>query len=326
MEIDKLFMKKLFLFLSLFLFLLSISKAQQQGIGITVDKTPFWFEDSIGTFSKNENPITQFPTFCGKKLRNNGNTLPFPFGVGVQATFLEQNYTASNLQLYSENSPVTAHSDTVYQNTVSSFYQVVVKPDIWLMSFLNVYGIFGYTKGKTSPDLLIPYIVIDIPGFDPIIIDTTFQLQDELSYYGPTYGAGASISAGFKHFFFALDYNYSITKPNDVYDKIYSQSFSPKAGIFLGRRKSFLNGMLWAGSSFLSNNHNFTGTLSVQEIAPGLEPVFGETAQYSGTISAVNQWNFLLGASIVLGNHHYLSAEAGFIGRKQLMLMYDFRF
>lgn len=296
------------------------------GIGITVDKKPFWFGDTLGSFSKIEKPVSQFPPFCGKKLRSKGNSVQFPFGAGIQTLFMEQEFVASNLQLSSENTPIIARADTAYQNTVSSFYQITVRPDLWITSFLNVYGIFGYTNGKTNPDLTVPYIVLDVPGLEPIIIDTTFEIHDELTYRGPTYGGGATISAGFKSFFFVLDYNYTVTKPTDIYDNIINQSFSPKFGIFLGKQKSKLSGMFWVGSMFLSNEHNFSGTITVSEIASELVPIFGETATYTGIVSPVNQWNMLVGVSVVVGKHHFISAEAGFIGRKQLMLMYDFRF
>jgi hypothetical protein len=319
-------MKKLLLLLSFIFFIFSHSFAQQRGIGITVDKKPMWFGDSVGSFSKIEQPVSQFPPFCGKKLRSKGNSVQFPFGTGLQAMFMEQKFVASNLQLTSEIMPIVARADTVYQNTVSSLSQLTIRPDVWITSFLNVYGIFGYTNGKTNPNLTVPYIVLDVPGFEPIIIDTTFQIHDELIYRGPTYGGGATISAGFKSFFFVLDYNYTVTKPVDIYDKIINQSFSPKIGVFLGRPKSKLSGMFWVGSMFLSNEHNFSGTITVSEIASELVPFFGETANYTGTVTPVNQWNMLVGASVALGNHHFLSAEGGFIGRKQLMLMYDFRF
>jgi len=323
---DNLIMKKPLLFLSFIFFLLSSSHAQQRGIGITVDKKPLWFGDTLGSFSKNEKPVSQFPPFCGKKLRSKGNSVQFPFGAGVQALFMEQEFIASNLQLSSENTPIIARADTIYQNTVSSLSQLTVRPDLWITSFLNVYGIFGYTNGKTNPDLTVPYIVLDVPGLEPIIIDTTFEIHDKLAYRGPTYGGGATISAGFKSFFFVLDYNYTVTKPVDIYDNIINQSFSPKFGIFLGKQKSKLSGMFWVGSMFLSNEHTFSGSITVSEIASELVPIFGETATYTGTVSPVNQWNMLAGASIVLGNHHFLSVEGGFFGRKQLMLMYDFRF
>ncbi|HEY9113179.1 MAG TPA: hypothetical protein VIN10_00680 [Bacteroidales bacterium] len=319
-------MKKLITLFTFFFFLLSFTIAQQSGIGITIDKKPLWFGKSEGQYIKVQNPVSQFPPFCGKKLRQKGNSLSFPFGVGIQSMFMEQEFIASNLQLSNDMNDITATADTIYQNTVSGYKQLTTRLDVWLFSFLNIYGIVGYTRGQTSPDLTVPYILVNIPGFEPIVIDTTFEIHDELKYQGPTYGGGATLSAGYKSFFFVLDYNYTVTVPNDVYSKIYTHSFSPKTGIFLGKIKSKLSGNLWLGAMYLSNNQDFSGQINVSEIAPGLEYFFGEAATYSGNITAVNQWNMLIGASIVLANHHYLTVETGFIGRKQLMLMYNFRF
>lgn len=318
-------MKKAILLL-FFIPIFYCSLAQQRGIGISVEKKPLWFGSSVGNNSKIEKPILEFPPFCGKKLRANGNSVQFPFGIGLQGLFMEQDFLASNLQLTSDVSPIVAKADTLYQNTKSGFYQLVVMPDLWITSFLNIYGIFGYTNGRTNPDLTVPYIVLDIPGLDPIIIDSMFEIHDEITYRGVTYGGGATISAGYKSFFFVLDYKYTVTKPTDVYDNLISQSFSPKAGVFIGKQNSFVSGMIWFGSMFLSNQHNFLGTISVDEISPALVPFFGETATYSGKVTPVNEWNMLSGASVVIGKHHFFSAEGGFIGRKQLMFSYDFRF
>lgn len=319
-------MKKPFLLLLFTFFILAFSFAQQQGIGISIEKKPLWFGDEGETISTTKEPVSRFPPFCGEKLRNNGNTLSLPFGVGLQATFMEQDFIAADLQVANDINDITATADTIYQNTRSGYSQVTTRIDLWLLSFLNIYGIVGYTHGRISPNLTIPYIVINLPGIDSFIIDTTFEIHDKLTYVGPTFGGGATVSAGFKSFFFVFDYNYTVTRPVDIYANIINQSFSPKIGIFLGKQKSKLSGALWVGSMFLSNEHNFSGTISVSEIASELLPIFGETATYSGTVTPVNQWNMLFGASMVIDSRHYISVETGYIGRKQISIMYDFRF
>lgn len=317
--------------LTVFILLVSIflpitSSAQMQGSGIIINENPIWFNYNVRRAKSIEKPVSQFPPFCGNKLRSKGHNLPFPFGAGLQVMFTDQQFEATDLRLVNNVNPITARADTLYQNTTASQYQLTFRPDFWLLSFLNIYGIIGYTNGNTNPNLVVPYIVVEIPGSGEFVVDTTFEIHDKLSYYGPTYGGGATASAGFNHFFILIDYNYTVTVPNDVYDKIINQTFSPRVGILLGKSDSRFSGAVWLGAMYISNAHNFSGDIKVSEIASDLVPIFGETATYKGQINSINKWNFLTGAAWMIGNHHRLVAEVGFIGRKQWSLGYNFRF
>ncbi len=275
----------------------------------------------------NVSPIVDILPVFGKKARKKGNDLSLPFGIGIYSIYYDQEYMASNLRLTSDSTSITARADTVYQNTSAYEWRVQLRPNLWVLPFLNVYGIFGYTKGAISPDLVVPYIVIEnIPVIDSIIIDTTFEIHDKIEYLGPTYGFGATFSMGFNYLFFMADYNYSVTNPEDIDENLHNHFFSPKIGIFLGNKKSRTFGAFWIGAMYISNDQSFSGKMKVEDITPELVYLFGEEANYSGKIIANNRWNFVVGASLVIKNHHHIILEGGFIERKQISLGYDFRF
>jgi hypothetical protein len=302
--------------------------AQEQGFGVVPHKKYLWFGGSTPAAEKNSiKPVSQAPPFCGKKRRNAGNFLPLPFGAGIHGIFYQQAYEASDLLVYSEEVPLTARADTVYQNTTSGEIKVTVRPDFWLFPFLNVYGIFGYTQGITKPNLRVPYIVVEnIPIIGEYIVDTTFEITDELRYVGPTYGAGATVSAGYGSFFVLIDYSYSVTHPNDVEGNLHNHFFSPKVGILLGGKGKKSTGAFWVGTQYISDQHTFTGELLVSDIAPELEIFFGETARYSGTVTSINPWNFVFGGSWFFNDRHHFVLEAGFFERQQISFSYNFRF
>lgn len=301
--------------------------AQQQGFGIIKNKQHISFSGIENINKQNVNPIVDIPPVFGKSARKKGNELALPFGIGIYSIYYEQGYNANNLRLTSDSSSITARADTVYQSTTAYELKGQIRPNLWVLPFLNVYGIFGYTKGAISPDLRIPYIVVEnIPVIDSIIIDTTFEIHDKLEYLGPTYGFGATFSIGINYLFFMADYNYSVTNPEDLEENLHNHFFSPKAGIFLGNKKSSSYGAFWMGAMFISNDQAFSGKISVDEITPELVYLFGEEATYSGKIIANNRWNFIIGASWVIKNHHHIVLEAGFLERKQISFGYDFRF
>jgi len=208
---------------------------------------------------------------------------------------------------------------------------VSIRPDVWLLPFLNVYGIFGYTKGKVSPNLVVPSFTMHIkdhPVFpdNDIPIDTTFEIKDELAYHGPTVGGGVTFAMGFRAFFIVMDYNYTVTYPNDDAGKLINHSFSPKIGVQLASKKGAGRAALWLGGLFMSNNQSFSGVLNVEEISPVVALILGKEADYSGNIQSIQQWNMVIGGSWFINKHHNLFLEVGFIGRQQLSFGYGFSF
>ncbi len=299
--------------------------AQYNGFGCInkLDRISFSDKQDYNPSSK---AVTNVFPVMGNFARKNNRTFPHPFGVTFHSIYFDQKYTASNLLLTSDSTDLTARADTLYQNTTASEMKASIRPNVWLLPFLNVYGIFGYTKGVISPDLVVPYIVIEnIPVIDTLVVDTIFEIKDEIGYVGPTYGFGATLSIGYKFMFLMADYNYSITDPTDLDDNLHNHFFSPKLGVFLGKQEKVLWSM-WLGAMYIKNDQSFQGKMSVSDIDPKFVPLFGEEANYQGEITANERWNFVFGGALVLNHKHYITLEAGLINRKQLSFGYSFSF
>ncbi len=322
-------MKSIYLsFLILTLALGQISLyAQQQGFGYIKNKELLSFSGIEKNNSNTVTPIINTPPFFGKKARKNGIDLPLPIGIGIYSIYYDQGYIASDLRLIPDSSSLVARADSLYQNTSAYESILQIRPNIWLFPFLNIYGIIGYSRGVISPKLVVPYIVIEnIPIIDSIIIDSTFEIHDDIAYVGLNYGIGATFSMGFRSFFVMVDYNYTITDPTDLDDNLHNHVFSPKLGLLLGNKNSSSFGAMWIGAMYMHNDQAFSGQIGVAEINPDLTVLLGEEATYSGTISAKQRWNFIIGGSWVINKHHHIILEAGFLERKQISLGYDFRF
>ncbi len=320
--------KPILLFLFFIIIIPFIASAQQQGIGIVFNENYL-----LGEPSKQitDNPLSQIPPVCGKKRRNEGFNLPYPFGTGLHGMWYQQDYIASNLLITDSTGKITVTADTMIQNTTASEMILSIRPDVWLLPFLNVYGIFGYTKGKVKPNLTVPAFTMHIRNHDvlpdnDIPIDTTFEIKEEMVYSGPTVGVGLTFAMGFNAFFVVIDYNYSETYPIDNAGKLVKHSFSPKIGIQLASKKGEGRGAFWLGGMFMSNKQKFGGILNVEEISPIVALILGREADYAGDIENTQQWNMLIGGSYFINKHHSLFAEIGFIGRQQASLGYGFRF
>ncbi|MCF6170962.1 MAG: hypothetical protein L3J66_08305 [Bacteroidales bacterium] len=314
--------KAILIFLSLLLSPV-FSFPQQQGMGII-------FQEKLpgGTMEKPsaDKPILQIPPVCGKKRRSEGFKLPYPFGTSLYGMWYRQSFTADNLLITDSTGKITVTPDSMVQSTTAGEFKLSVRPDVWLLPFLNVYGIFGYTEGKVNPKLSVSSFTMHIEGLPGIPVDTSFALTDELTYHGPTVGAGVTFAMGFHNFFVLADYNYTVTYPNDQDAKLVNHAFSPKFGIILSQKKGGGRIAIWLGGMYLTNNQSFSGVLNVEEISPALALILGKEADYTGNIAAQQEWNMLIGAAYFINKHHNILLEGGFAGRQQLSLGYGFRF
>ena len=318
--------KTILILLPLLILQLSLS-AQQQGFGCVKNKQYLSFSGIENNNNLSNNAKDGFLPIFGHKAKESGRSFPLPMGIGVYTSYYNQGYTAGNLLLIPDSSTLTARADSLYQNTTSSEAVFQIRPNLWVLPFLNVYGIIGYAKGIISPNLIVPYIVIEnVPIIDSIIIDSTFEIHDDISYVGLNYGFGATFSMGFRSFFVMVDYNYTITDPTDFEDNLHTHLISPKVGVLLGNKHSGSFGAMWLGGMYMHNDQAFSGKIDVDEINPDLVFLLGEEATYSGTISANQRWNMVIGGSWVLNSHNHLFVEIGFWGRQQISLGYDFRF
>ena len=325
-------MKVRFIFFITFVILLfclpGILSGQQSDYGIIPGKKYVWFgKPDNSELLEKARPVVQIPPLCGKKRRNLGHDLALPFGTTAGFTYNKQYYNAGDLRLTSDSTGIYAVGEANVQNSTSGEMKIIFRPDVWLLPILNVYGLFGYAQRTTSPNFEVPEITIkNLPIVGEITLDTTIIINDEQIFYSPTYGGGATISAGFKSFFFVLDYNYMITKPAGMPDKMESHNFSGKIGVLLGHNMKVVKGSFWAGVNYINDNHKFSGEIDVKDILPELVLLFGEKATYSGTLTAKQYWNIVIGGSVIINKHQLIALEIGYFKREQLSLTYGFRF
>ncbi len=316
-------------FITAFCFIYLQLNAQQSGTGLLFNASVF--PSGKKASSGQAKPLTDvFPLF-GKKMsgKTMSNRIALPFGVGVSGFYYGQRFASDTLRLTSV-SPITG--DTIYtrpnsliQDTYASEIRFSVKPNVWILPFLNIYGILGYTTGNINPNLTAEGIIVKFPGLGDVPVDTTVEIKDDIHFAGPLYGGGVTFATGYRQFFLVVDYNLTVTYPHDLDAKLVYNSFMPKAGVRLKPAEKLLV-EVWGGAFWFSNSQTMQGKITVSDFSENLAEIIGDEAVYYGTINPVHQWNLLLGGVVTLNNHHRLTVEAGFVHRKQLRLGYEFRF
>ena len=122
-----------------------------------------------------------FPIW-GQKVVAKGFELPLPVGINVQYLYNFQEIEIGNLQLGVNNGGLVNVSDfiDVGQSFVST-NSLQIRPDLWVLPFLNVYGIFGVGTNA-----------IDVTVGKPVEFKT--ELDRDATLYGFGGNASAAIS------------------------------------------------------------------------------------------------------------------------------------
>jgi len=250
---------------------------------------------------------SSFLPLWGEEARERGHDLPLPFGIGANFMNIWQDYDIKSIHL-TPLVPVPFPTDSVEVSTAEGKgYSVDGRLDVWLLPFLNLYGVVGYTEGESRATATIPGL-------------GNLQFPFVLEYEGVTYGGGGTLAYGYKQLFASLDYNYTETQLDIADSRITAHVFTPRLGWHgkLGK----LKGAAWLGTMYQGIAQEFRGTLDVSlPGAPGPIPV-----NYQVDQEPTDPWNLIMGLEWQISRHLHLVVEGGVIGREQILSSLTFRF
>ncbi|MEO1510579.1 MAG: hypothetical protein AAFU70_00750 [Planctomycetota bacterium] len=261
------------------------------------------------------------PVF-GVEARDRGFAIPLPFGVGANVYSERQALSIDGLRLRSATGAVDL-APALNPSTVESRQSNTnLRLDAWLLPFVNVYGIFGYTEGESALELTVP----PIPGLTP---GQTVPVS--LDYEGPTAGAGITLAGGGKPFedydlvvFGVADLNFTRTQLEFKNSDLESDSEIDATVLShrLGARDTIaedsvfgtVNAAVWAGAMYQDIAQTIVAGIPGSQLAVEIDQ------------SPLNPWNGLVGGRLELGPHIEALIEVGFIERESIMLGLSARF
>ncbi|HLO79819.1 MAG TPA: hypothetical protein VK166_02605 [Chitinophagaceae bacterium] len=196
-----------------------------------------------------------FP-FLGKKAVAKGFNIPLPAGVMINTFFGNSDITINNLQLGFEgvnaDVPLTPVEFIQFGKNTATIKNVNFRPDLWVLPFMNVYGIFGYTQGKTSVSLTAP---------------VAFNAVADLKGY--TYGFGTTFAGGVGKYFIVGDFNWTWSAM-DILDKPAASSitsFRFGRNFPINAQKERLFGV-WAGLMKFKLASGTQGKVTLSDVIP----------------------------------------------------------
>ena len=272
--------------LAVLVMILGAADARAQGGVDGVVPPPILDEQPIGKTPPPSQiqPITDVIPLWGAELRERGTELPLPFGLGLTYTYINQNTVVSDVQV--ENQTL----DLNIPDSKTTSHTALLRADVWLLPVLNVYGLIGYTSGRTRPRLVLG--------------DGT-QLETSVDYSRAMYGGGATLAFGYKSFFATVDSNYTTgavqaDKGQIGNHDLFSVTFTPRVGALFSTGE-WGQGSVWVGAMWMNFKQEITDS-----------KVVGNTqVDYSVRIEAKDPWNVLLGGNWQLNKRWSIAVEVG---------------
>lgn len=343
-------MKKQHILLIAITLLFSINLTFGQYVSTKVKTKHQIYTDSL----KNVEYKYLFP-ILGQGAYKKGFDIPYPAGLMANYMWMDQSLVFDNLQLGIESDnidiPLTDIGFIEFGENTNTSYSINVRPDLWVLPFLNVYGIFGYGESHTEVNIVAPLKFKSV-------VDQSFT----------TVGVGVMGAGGIGPVWFSVDANWTWNQPELLDKPVRTNVLGVRFGhTFVFKNKPESNIALWAGAMSIKMNSDTQGQIKlidalpaevwedrdtfvteynewydnltpqkkilvdatpIPEIVDKIDSADGETIIKYGMDKQVKErWNGLIGVQYQYNKHWMLRSEAGLIGdRKSFLLSLNYRF
>ncbi len=337
-------------FLFILALLMSVSGMQAQFVNTKVKTKNEAYTDSLKQVEYNYT----FP-ILGQGAYKKGFDIPYPAGIMGNYMWMKQNLVFDNLQLGLKTDeldiPLTDVGIVQFGENTNTSFSLNVRPDLWILPFLNVYGIFGYGESHTEVNVIAPINLLSI-------VDQSLR----------TAGVGIMGAGGIGPVWFSIDANWTWSKPELLDKPVLVNVLGLRLGhTFKFQNKPESNIALWAGAMSMQMSSETSGEIKLidaispeawerkdeivnnyydwynNEATPGqkiiadqvLTPIVekidaadGESIVRYGMDKQVQQkWNGMIGIQYQLNKRWMLRSEVGFIGnRKSILASLNYRF
>jgi hypothetical protein len=195
---------------------------------------------------------------------------------------------------------------------------------MWLLPFVNLYGLFGSINGQAEFDLDVSQITGGLPsGGLPPVFEPNKTINLNIDYNGFTFGGGITLVGGYESFFGSLDANYTYSTVDIVDGKIDTITVSQRLGLLVNPPEIKGSFALWIGAMYMHYKQTVSDDISLRELDPRLPPV---DLAFKLDIENDSPWSFLFGGQWEVTKRLQFMAEAGVGGREQLITGISFRF
>ena len=343
-------MKSKFIILALLGLFLFSYQTQAQYVSTKIKTKHQEYTDSLKQVEYNY----IFP-ILGQGAYKKGFDIPYPAGAMANYMWMDQGLLIDNLQLGLKTDdrdiPLTEVDFVDFGKNTNTSYTVNVRPDLWVLPFLNVYGIFGYGESHTEVNLLAP---VELKS----VVDQSIR----------TAGFGIMGAGGIGPVWISVDANWTWNKPELLDKAVRVNVLGIRFGhTFVFENKPESNIAVWAGAMSVKMGADTKGEIKLKDALPDetwdrrdeivtdywdwynneagagqkviadeiltpivdrLEAADGDSIIRYGIDKQVKErWNGLIGVQYQYNKHWMLRSEGGVIGdRKSFLISLNYRF
>jgi hypothetical protein len=250
-------MKKLFFTLFLALLVISQTVAQVYTNKVVGAKN----EELIDSIK--HKPYPYILPIWGAKVAEKGFDLPYSAGLGINYLWQESDLIIENLMVGFNNGPLYDLDEIVrFDGAAASASAVNFRPDVWILPFLNIYGLFA--KAQTSTEISAG---VWIPDTANVWSEVT-SFSSKANFNATSFGFGMTPTMGIGGGWMALDMNVTWTDVSALNKPVFTFIFGPRFGKTFRFKKPERNIAIWAGGFRLHLSSTTEGSLLLSEVLP----------------------------------------------------------
>ncbi len=256
-----------------------------------------------------------FPVFAqadpllGKSMAGDRN-LPRAFGIGIDYFSMDQPYQIDSLSFTPPPTfPLPPITDVATIIVNSEIENVDLKVDVWLLPFLNIFGIYGRIDGQTIVDL----------SRTGVLLPPSFQRLN-ITYDGDVYGGGVVLAVGGDRWFASVTGTFTDTSlSGDFQSSVEATTIQPRLGFRIAESTE-----IWLGGYFIDAEESHSGTINLDL------GIFGPGApipiDFAVNLSQQEDFNFSYGLHTMFSDSWEATVEVGRGDRNTALANLTYRF
>ncbi|WP_338883472.1 hypothetical protein [Xenorhabdus sp. TH1] len=307
----------------------SYADSERPLFSLTVSESGVQQTNNDGSLSQSTKSGSRILPIWGDAARAKGYDLPEPFGVSYGYMNLRQNVIVDQIGFIMPENPDTQKATKIVAGkTRERTESHMLKLDTWVMPFLNVYGVYGKTKGSSETNIE-NVIFAGMPMFKDIPFTLDFK--------GKTYGGGITLAGGYNQFFATLDANYTKTNLDIIDGGIKALIITPRIGyefifspLVAGQGNTKIQ--IWTGAMYQDITQRFKGKVANINMPGVLGGFVGAILENDPEMSfdvkqhLAHKWNNTVGARFEITRNFNILSEVGFGNRNSFFISGEFRF
>ena len=262
--------------------------------------------------------------FFAQRVVDRGIDLPNPYNVAVSGYFGREDRELSDLAVGFNGAPLQELDFVKFPNAKVQYQAYQFQVGAWILPFLNVYSILGYTQGGGDIDITIGGAglmnFLGIPGCAPLpvlpICTQTFRGTAKADYTGKTAGIGMTVAGAHDNLFFAAPMSYVISDITQSTTPGRTLNISPR----LGWNQHTEHGLVtwYGGATYLYSKVSITGSFVIP--TAGTPIGANTTMDFEIRVQQKDNWNYLAGANWSINKTWGVMGEVGFGNTRQNLL------